>query len=248
YRAIVESLLELRDATAIAHSLRGVEHPGQLADLSGYSPDLKLRQQLEILEERNVVTRLEKLISWSREILAEQSLKDKIRSEVDEGLEKRQREFYLRQQLEAIKRELGEDEDDAASEYRRRIADTPFPDDVRKEVERELKRLERTSEQNPEQGWIRNYLDWMLDLPWGKSSADPRCGSHRARRRKGPHHRVPGGKEAPREPTAPARGRARLRRDHHPRRAAGSRQDLARRVHRPGARSEICPRLPRWNS
>jgi len=172
YRAIVESLLELRDATAIAHSLRGVEHPGQLADLSGYSPDLKLRQQLEILEERNVVTRLEKLISWSREILAEQSLKDKIRSEVDEGLEKRQREFYLRQQLEAIKRELGEDEDDAASEYRRRIADTPFPDDVRKEVERELKRLERTSEQNPEQGWIRNYLDWMLDLPWGKSSED----------------------------------------------------------------------------
>ncbi len=172
YRAIVENLLDLRDATQIAAMIRGIEHPGELADLSGYSQDLKLRQHLEVLEERDVIARLEKLIGWTREILAEASLKDKIRSEVNDGLEKRQREFYLRQQMEAIKKELGEDEGDVVGEYRKRIDETPFPDDVRKEVERELGRLERTSEQNPEMGWIRNYLDWMLDLPWGKRSDD----------------------------------------------------------------------------
>jgi ATP-dependent Lon protease len=172
YRAILENLLDLRGASAIGQMLRGIEHPGQLADMSGYSPDLKLHQHLEILEERDVVARLEKLIAWSREILAEASLKDKIRVEVNEGLEKRQREFYLRQQLAAIKKELGDTDGDALSEYRQKVNDTPFPDSVRKEVERELDRLERTSEQNPEQGWIRNYLDWMLELPWGKKSED----------------------------------------------------------------------------
>ncbi len=172
YRAVLENLLDLRGASAIGQMLRGIEHPGQLADMSGYSSDLQLHQHLEILEERDVVARLEKLIAWSREILAEASLKDKIRVEVNEGLEKRQREFYLRQQLAAIKKELGETDGDALSEYRQKLADTPFPDDVRKEVQRELGRLERTSEQNPEQGWIRNYLDWMLELPWGKKSED----------------------------------------------------------------------------
>src|SRR5579859_5576923 len=172
YRAIIENLLDLRGASAIGQMLRGIEHPGQLADMSGYSPDLKLHQHLEILEQRDVVARLQKLIAWSREVLAEASLKDRIRVEVNEGLEKRQREFYLRQQLAAIKKELGDTDGDALSEYRQKVADTPFPDDVRKEVERELDRFERTSEQNPEQGWIRNYLDWMLELPWGKRSED----------------------------------------------------------------------------
>src|ERR1700736_4845894 len=172
YRAILENLLDLRGASAIGQMLRGIEHPGQLADMSGYSSDLQLHQHLEILEERDVVARLEKLIAWSRDILAEASLKDKIRVEVNEGLEKRQREFYLRQQLAAIKKELGDTDSDALSDYRQKVNETPFPDDVRKEVERELDRLERTSEQNPEQGWIRNYLDWMLELPWGKKSED----------------------------------------------------------------------------
>ncbi|HEY8691179.1 MAG TPA: LON peptidase substrate-binding domain-containing protein, partial [Chloroflexota bacterium] len=172
YRAIVENLLDIRGAASVAQMLRGIEHPGALADMAGYSPDLKLPRLLDVLEERDVVARLEKLIGWTRETLAEASLKDKIRGEVNDGLDKRQREFYLRQQMEAIKKELGDSDGDTISEYRRRIEDTPFPDDVRKDVEKELGRLERTSEQNPESGWIRNYLDWMLDLPWGKKSED----------------------------------------------------------------------------
>src|SRR3979409_1462615 len=134
YRAVLENLLDLRGASAIGQMLRGIEHPGQRADMSGDDPDLKLHQHLEILEERDVVARLEKLIAWSREILAEASLKDKIRVEVNEGLEKRQREFYLRQQLAAIKKELGDTDGDALSEYRQKVNDTPFPENVRKEV------------------------------------------------------------------------------------------------------------------
>ncbi len=173
YKALIENLLEIRGANEDAvQMVRGIDRPSQLADLSGYSPDLSLERKVEILETLDVEERLRKLIAWTREILAEASLKDKIRSEVQEGMEKRQREFLLRQQLEAIKKELGEADGDVVAEYRRRIEEAGMPEPVRKEVERELSRLERTSEQNPEAGWIRTYLDWMLDLPWNKRTED----------------------------------------------------------------------------
>src|SRR5438132_1543954 len=97
---------------------------------------------------------------------------NKIRRDVAEGMEKRQRECLLRQQMDAIKRELGEGDSDVAADYRKRIEEAGMPEAVRKEVERELDRLERTSDQNPEAGWIRNYLDWMLDMPWNKRTND----------------------------------------------------------------------------
>src|SRR5207244_3464426 len=103
----------------------------------------------------------------------EASLKDKIRSDVAEGMQRNQREFLLRQQMESIKKELGEDGDeDIVCEYRTKIAEAEMPEDVRKEAERELGRLERTSDQSPEYGWIRTYLDWMTELPWNKRSED----------------------------------------------------------------------------
>jgi ATP-dependent Lon protease len=172
YKALIENLLDLRGASDAVQMVRSIDRPSQLADLSGYSPDLSLERKVEVLETLDVEARLEKLIGWTREILADASLKDKIRNEVQEGMEKRQREFLLRQQMEAIKKELGEDDGDVVSEYRRRIEEAGMPDEVRAEVERELGRLERTSEQNPEVGWIRNYLDWMLDLPWNKRTED----------------------------------------------------------------------------
>ena len=172
YKALIENLLELRGAADAIQMVRSIDRPSQLADLSGYSPDLSLERKVEVLETLDVEARLQKLIGWTREILADASLKDKIRNEVQEGMEKRQREFLLRQQLEAIKKELGEEGGDVVAEYRRRIEEAGMPDAVRSEVERELGRLERTSEQNPEVGWIRNYLDWMLDLPWNKRTED----------------------------------------------------------------------------
>src|SRR5437667_452364 len=140
--------------------------------MAGYSPDLSTDQKLEVLETLDVEERLTKLIDWNKAILADASLKEKIRSDVAEGMEKTQREFLLRQQLEAIKKQLNEGGGDVVSTYRERVAKAGMPDGVLTEVNRELDRLERTSEQNPEYGWIRTYLDWMLDIPWNVRSDD----------------------------------------------------------------------------
>jgi ATP-dependent Lon protease len=172
YRALIENVLETRGAPGVVQFIRGIKDPGHLADMSGYSPDLSTEQKVEILEELNVETRLTKLIVWVKDTLADLEVKENIRKEVSEGMEKSQRDFILRQQMEAIKKQLGEGGDDIVSGYRERIEAAGMPEGVRKEVERELDRLERTSEQSPEHGWIRTYIDWMLDIPWSVKSDD----------------------------------------------------------------------------
>ncbi len=171
YRAIIENILELRGARAIAQMLRGIENLGHLADMGGYAPDYTQDQKVFLLETSDVEKRLEKLVEWARDTLADMTLKDKIRNDVQEGMEKSQRDFFLRQQMQAIKKQLGE-EGGTGAEYRERVEKAGMPEAVKKEVERELDRLERTSEQNPEYGWIRNYLDWMLEIPWDVRSDD----------------------------------------------------------------------------
>jgi ATP-dependent Lon protease len=173
YRATVEGIVEARGVSGVAEFLRGINDPAAMADTSGYSPDLEFEQKIEVLETLDVEKRLELVLGWARDTLAEASLKDKIRSDVAEGLQRNQREFLLRQQMEAIQKELGEDGvEDIVGEYRTKIAEAEMPEGVRKEAERELGRLERTSEQSPEYGWIRTYLDWMTELPWNKRSED----------------------------------------------------------------------------
>jgi ATP-dependent Lon protease len=172
YRAVVENILEIRGAAQIAQVLRGIENPGHLADMSGYSPDFSQARKVEILETLDIQQRLEKLIEWNKEVLAELSLKEKLRTEVSEQMEKNQREFILRQQMEAIKKQLGEGGGDVVAEYRARAEKAGIPEAARKEFDRELDRLERMSEQSPEYGWIRNFLDWMLDIPWSVRTDD----------------------------------------------------------------------------
>src|ERR1700716_2238854 len=172
YRALLENLVESRGVPQVVQFLRAAKTPGHLADLAGYSPDLSTEQKLEILETLDLEQRLARLIGWTKSILADASLKEKIRSDVAEGMEKTQREFMLRQQLEAIKKQLNEGGSDVVSTYRERVAKAGMPEGVLTEVNRELDRLERTSEQNPEYGWIRTYLDWMLDIPWNVRSED----------------------------------------------------------------------------
>ncbi|MDQ2827236.1 MAG: endopeptidase La, partial [Actinomycetota bacterium] len=172
YRAVVENILDHRGAGGLAEALRGITDPGAMADTAGYSPDLSLDQKVEVLETVDVEERLEKVLEWARDTLADLTLKERIHSDVTEGMEKTQREFLLRQQMAAIRKELGEDGDGegAIAEYRTKAAD--LPEAVRVSVERELDRLERTSEQSPEHGWIRTWLDTVFEIPWGKKSDD----------------------------------------------------------------------------
>src|SRR6476646_1370230 len=172
YRAMLENLVESRGVPQVVQFLRAARTPSHLADLAGYSPDLTMDQKVEVLETLDLEERLAKLIRWTKQILADASLKEKIRSDVAEGMEKTQREFLLRQQMEAIKKQLNEGSTDVVSTYRERVAKASMPEGVLTEVNRELDRLERTSEQNPEYGWIRTYLDWMLDIPWNVRSED----------------------------------------------------------------------------
>jgi ATP-dependent Lon protease len=173
YRATIESIVEARGVPQVADVLRGMTDPSQIADMAGYSPDLSFEQRVDVLETVDLEERLEKVLTWAREILAELELKDKIRSDVREGMEKNQREYILRQQMDAIRKELGEDdEENVVEEYRRKIAEAGMPDDVRAQAERELARMERMGEQNPEVGWIRTYLDWMVEVPWSVRTDD----------------------------------------------------------------------------
>jgi ATP-dependent Lon protease len=173
YRAVVENVLEYRGAGQIAEALRGITDPGAMADTAGYSPDLSFEQKVEILEEVDVEARLTLVLAWQREVLADLALRDRIRNDVTEGMEKTQREFLLRQQLAAIRKELGEGDGDEADErYRTWLAETDAPENVKAAVERELARLERTSEQSPENGWIRTWLDTVTELPLGTRSDD----------------------------------------------------------------------------
>ncbi len=175
YRAVVEAILEERGMAELAIGLRDITDPGQLADTAGWSPDLAFEQKVELLETIEVEPRLERALGWMKDVLAELSLKDRIRRDVAEGMERSQREFLLRQQLNAIRKELnegGQDEEDLTEGYRRRLAASGASGAVVKAVEAEIAKLERTSEQSPEHGWIRTWLDTVLEMPWAERSEE----------------------------------------------------------------------------
>jgi ATP-dependent Lon protease len=175
YRAVLENILLGRGAARQAAGLREVGDPSRLADLAGYSADLSLAQKVEVLETLDVAARLRLVLGWARETLADLALRERIKTDVEEGMERTQREFLLRRQLEAIRKELaqhGEGGDGGQDDYRSRIEARPLPEAVRAAVEREIDRLEAVSEQSPESGWIRTWLDTVLELPWDQRSED----------------------------------------------------------------------------
>src|SRR3954466_398560 len=174
YRAVVEEILELRgDDGRVAAFLRSISEPGALADTSGYSPDLTFDQKVQLLEELNVTSRLALALEFQRERLTQLQVRRKIRDDVDSGAQKQQREYFLRKQMESIRRELGEDDASAVDDYRTKIEESGMPDHVREQAERELDRLERMGEGGSgESQMIRTYLDWMVSVPWGERSED----------------------------------------------------------------------------
>jgi ATP-dependent Lon protease len=173
YRAVVEELLELRgDNGRVAQFVRSISEPGTLADTSGYSPDLTFEQKLRLLEAVDVTERLELALSMQRERLGEMQVRTRIREDVQSGAEKQQREYFLRKQMDSIRKELGEDDASITEEYRTKIADAGMPDEVREQAEKELARFERMGEQSGESSMIRSYLDWLIAVPWSKRSED----------------------------------------------------------------------------
>ena len=173
YRAVVEEILELRgDDGRIAAFVRSITEPGALADTSGYSPDITFEQKMHLLETVDVYERLELALELQRERLALMQIRRRIQEDVETGVDKQQREYILRRQLDSIRKELGEDEGSVVEEYRTKIADAEMPENVLEQAERELSRLERMGDQSPEASMIRNYLDWLLAVPWSKRSEE----------------------------------------------------------------------------
>jgi ATP-dependent Lon protease len=173
YRAVVEEILELRGADErVASFLRAIVEPGALADTIGYAPDVSFEQKVQVLETLDVTERIELAVKIQRERLTELQLRKKIREDVQSGAEAQQREYFLRKQMESIQRELGEDSGSVAEEYRKKIAESGMPDEVREQATKELGRLERMGEQSGEASMIRSYLDWLIAVPWGERSEE----------------------------------------------------------------------------
>src|SRR5512132_1741549 len=173
YRAVVDEILELRGADErIGAFLRSIEEPGALADTAGFSPDLTRDQKLKLIETVDVKARLELAIQMQRERLAELQVRRKIRDDVESGAQQQQREYFLRKQMDSIRKELGEDDASVVDEYRRKIEEASMPEDVREQAERELGRLERMGDASGESSMIRTYLDWLLAVPWAKRSEE----------------------------------------------------------------------------
>jgi ATP-dependent Lon protease len=171
YRAVVEEILELRgDDGRISAFVRSISDPGALADTSGYSPDLSYEQKLRLLQTIDVTERLELALGFQRERLAELQVRKRIREDVESGAEKQQRDYFLRKQMDSIRKELGEDDASVVEEYRAKIEEAGMPEAVREQAEKELGRLERLGEQSAESSVIRTYLDWLIAVPWSKRS------------------------------------------------------------------------------
>ena len=171
YRAVVEEILDLRDADdRIREFLRAITDAGALADTCAYAPEVTFAQRVELLETVDVVERLQFSLSIQRERLAELQVRRRIRDDVEEGAQKQQREWFLRQQMNSIRKELGEDEGSVVDEYRTKIDEAGMPDEVRAQAERELRRLESMGDASGEASMIRTYLDWLIAVPWSKRS------------------------------------------------------------------------------
>ena len=173
YRAVVEEILEVRgDDGRISAFLRSISEPGTLADTSGYSPDINYEQKVKLLLTLDVTERLELALGYQRERLAELQVRKRIREDVESGAEKQQREYFLRKQMDSIRKELDEDDASVVEEYRTKIEEAGMPEHAREQAEKELGRLERMGEQSGESSMIRSYLDWLIAVPWSENSEE----------------------------------------------------------------------------
>ncbi|WP_086683860.1 endopeptidase La [Streptomyces pseudogriseolus] len=179
YKALATAWLRKRGAWQVVDRVQAIDDVSALADNSGYSPFLTTEQKTALLETTDPVARLKLATQQLRDHLAEQDVAETIAKDVQEGVDKQQREFLLRRQLEAVRKELrelnGEAGKDAAEEsddYRARVEAADLPEKVREAALKEVDKLERSSDQSPEGSWIRTWLDTVLEMPWNERTED----------------------------------------------------------------------------
>src|SRR5918992_2104472 len=175
YKGLVSAILQKRGAWQVVDIVQQIDDPSTLADNAGYAPYVSTEQKIELLQTPDVIERLNLAIGWARDHLAELDVAETIRKDVQEGMDKQQREFLLRQQLAAVRKELAGLNGDAADEgddYRARIEAADLPDQVREAALKEVGKLERAGDSAPESGWIRTWLDTVLDIPWNERTED----------------------------------------------------------------------------
>lgn len=154
--------------------VENLDDPGKLADLIASNIGLKTDQSQEILEITDPVQRLKKIGEILNREIELLTVQQKIQTEVRGEIDKTQREYFLREQLKAIQRELGDIDERAEEvrEFRKKIAGAKMPEKVQKEAEKQLKRLEKMHPDSAEAGTVRTYLEWMVEIPWSKSTKD----------------------------------------------------------------------------
>ena len=175
YRGLAATILQKRGAWQVVDVLQRITDPSALADSAGYATYLTLEQRKELLETVDPEARLDRLAGWARDQIAELDVAETIQNDVREGMEKQQREFLLRQQLAAIRKELSELSGEPGSEeedYRARIEAADLPEKVTEAALKEAEKLERSSDASPEAGWIRTWLDTVLEIPWNSRTDD----------------------------------------------------------------------------
>jgi ATP-dependent Lon protease len=171
-RVVLEEIAKLRGSRRLPEILRTIADPGQLADAVATWSEFDTDQLAAVLAAVDVADRVDQLTRWAKDHLAELQVNAQIRADVTEGVDKQQREYLLRQQLSAIRKELGEGDDDVVGQYRAKVAELVLPEKVANAVNKEIDRLERAGQQSPEHAWIRTWLDRIFELPWNTTSED----------------------------------------------------------------------------
>jgi ATP-dependent Lon protease len=171
-RATLELIAEKRNSRRLPELLRTVQDPGALADAVALWAEFADADRLVVLRAVDVGDRVNAIHAWARNHLNELQVAETIRNDVSEGMDKQQREYLLRQQMNAIRKELGEGDEDVTDEYRAKLVDLDAPESVKTAIAKELDRFERMSSQSPEHSWIRTWLDRIFEMPWGQRTDD----------------------------------------------------------------------------
>ena len=173
-RVVLEEIAKLRQSRRLPEILRTVNEAGALADAVTTWSEADDERRAQVLHTLDIEQRVALLTEWARRHIAELQVSAQIRADVTEGVDKQQRDYLLRQQMTAIRKELGEGDDDVVGEYRTKLDELrhQLPEKTASFVAKEIDRLDRMSQQSPEHSWVRTWLDRVFEMPWATRTLD----------------------------------------------------------------------------